>query len=122
MKLNINPIAQLIAHAETRLLAHFSPDSIDMVYHRKRMLAEQAVGGAAASPEFEQAAAIEGLTTSELADLILSKPDNLMIKDNARRLAVVDLRQAKTAADISDVLTKHGVSQLGLISDIRTLT
>lgn len=119
MKIVVNPVAALLAVAEKRALLHFTPDAMDLVHARKRAQAEAVLAGFDPSADFAQAATIEGMTVNELANLIVSKPDNLMEKENARRTVVVKLRQAKNGAELEQVLKDAGVSLNNLVSDLR---
>jgi hypothetical protein len=118
MKLALAPLAPLLALAELRAQIHFSADTMDLVYHRKRVLAEQVLAGATVSPEFQQAAQIEGVSVETLARTIVSKPDTVMQKENSRRAVVVKLRQAKSGSDLNGILAGAGVPLDGLVSDI----
>ena len=119
MKIVLNPIASLLARAEQRALIHFFPDSMDMVHGRKRAMAEQVLAGSTPSNAFVKAAEIEGMTPQVLAQLIVSKPDTLMNKENNRRALIVKLRQATTGAELDQILVEQGVPLTNLVSDFR---
>lgn len=104
MKISVNPIAKLIARAEELVNLNYAASPQNAAYERKRRLAEQVVAGGAATADFAEAAIIEGLTVEDLADLILSKPDPLMVRENARRAVIVRLRAAKNQTEIDQIL------------------
>lgn len=118
MKLTIAPLAKLLERAELRTKVHFHPDTMDLIHMHKRTMAHQVLAGALSSAEFQQAAVVEGVTVETLAETIVSKPDSLMEKENARRALVVKLRQAKTGAELDQILVDAGVSLTNLVSDV----
>lgn len=109
MKITASPMAALLARAENRVLMHFVQDSITHVHSRKRAMAEQVLAGAVPSEVFAKAAQIEGVTPAALAQLIVSKPDTLMERDNIRRSIVVQLRAATTSAQLESILDQAGI-------------
>lgn len=109
MKLSINPLPALVARAEFYVNTSWAPRPQDLAHDRKRRLAEQATAGGKVSPEFAAAAELEGMTTFELAALILSKPDALMERENRRRAIIVALRAATSRAEIDQILQANNV-------------
>ncbi len=117
MKITLNPLKRLLERAEQRVNLHFHPQGVDFAHDRKRAMSRTIVAGGEPAPEFTEAAAIEGLDVLELAELILSKPDAVMVRENARRTAIVELRAAKSIDELEQILDKHGVERR-LVSDI----
>ncbi len=62
--------------------------------------------------EFKQAAAVEGMTTEQLRAVILSKPDEIMTKENERRRVVLLIRQAASIQEIKDTLAANRVPEM----------
>jgi hypothetical protein len=80
------------------------PTTLDLVHAAKRASAQAAVESA----EFAAAAEIEGLSPQALRDVILSKPDDIIAKDNKRRRLIVAIRKAKTTAEVDEILSSAG--------------
>ncbi len=121
MKLTINPMKKLLEKAELRVNVRFHPQGSDFAHDRKRAMSRAIVAGGEPAPEFVEAAEIEGLSALGLAELILSKPDAVMARENARRTAIVELRTATTNDELERILDKHGVERL-LIPDFMALS
>jgi hypothetical protein len=119
MKINLNPLAKLIEKAEQRVNIQHMPQSQDIAHDRKRRAAEAVLAGGTPTPEFQQAAQIEGMTVETLAKAIVSKPDALMARENERRQVIVKLRQAKNQTELNQILDAHGIKTTGLITHIR---
>ena len=109
MKITLNPLDQLKKRAIRRINFHRVAGVQDLAHDRKRQLARDVAGGAAPSPEFVRAAEIEALAPAELARVILSKPDVLMVAENARRSLIVQIMSATTAAEIEQILTANAI-------------
>jgi hypothetical protein len=120
MKLTINPTAKFKIAAETAINHHFSLEANEHIqrdheHTRKREIAVDVVGagGESSAPsEFVEEAALSGMTITQLATTILSKPDEIMARGLRRRKAILAVRAAKTADAIKAKLTEHGVSEL----------
>lgn len=78
----------------------------DMAYVQKRILAKEIIAGFAPSQDFTRAAEVEGMDTTTFANLILSKPDIAMQKENERRERVLRARNAKTTDELKAILTE----------------
>jgi hypothetical protein len=101
-------IGGLKAHregAESIVNKSFYPTTLELVHAAKKALAQASVESA----EFVAAAEIEGVSPQELRDVILSKPDDIVAKDNKRRRLIVAIRKAKTTAEIDAILTDAGL-------------
>lgn len=109
MRLKINPLDQFVKRAERRINFHCSTNGQDVVHDRKRTEAKAIVAGVTPSAEFEEAAEIENMTTLDLAKLIASKSDDLMIKENKRRTMIVAVRAAKTVDEVNAILDANNV-------------
>jgi hypothetical protein len=109
MKISINPLAQLVLRAERRINFQKVVSAQDLAHDRKRQLAEAVLAGATASPEFQQAAAIEGVSVETLAQTIVSKPDVMMAAENRRRALIVQVRAAKTPVEIEQLLEDNKI-------------
>ncbi|WP_407122733.1 hypothetical protein [Bradyrhizobium sp. STM 3561] len=110
MKIRLNPLDQVVKKAERRINIAFMVTPQDLAHDRKRTLAQAVIEGAAPSEGFVQAAAIEGLSTADLARLIVAKPDVMMQRENARRAVIVQLRAAKTASEVDAILDRNGIN------------
>ncbi|MCK1543437.1 hypothetical protein IVB12_16085 [Bradyrhizobium sp. 179] len=109
MRISINPLEQLVKRAERRINFQKVVSAQDLAHDRKRQLAQAVLAGAAPSPEFQQAAVIEGVSVETLAKTIVSKPDVMMEAENARRELIVRVRSAKTPEEIEQVLDEEGI-------------
>jgi hypothetical protein len=109
MKIALNPLAQLKKRAERRINYHLTVTAQDLAHDRKRQLAQSVAAGGEPSAAFVEAAEIEGLAPQALAALILAKPDVMMALENVRRRLVVQVRAAKTAAEIETILADNNV-------------
>jgi hypothetical protein len=105
-------MAQLVKRAERRINFYRVVSAQDLAHDRKRQLAQQVAGGAAPTAEFEKAAGLEGKTAQDLAALILAKPDVMMERENARRALIVQVRAAKTPADVTAILDANNIGKL----------
>lgn len=110
MKIKLNPLDQVVKKAERRINMAFMVTPQDLAHDRKRALAQAVADGAPPSDGFVQAAAIEGLAPAGLAALIIAKPDLLMQRENARRAIIVQLRAAKSAAEVDAILERNGIN------------
>ena len=111
MKLTLNPMAQLMARAERRIALHRAPTLQDLAHDRKRQLAQAVADGGEPTPEFKRAAEIEGFAAWQLAELILSKPDGLMLRENGRRALVLQVRAARSADEIAQIFTDNDIGE-----------
>lgn len=99
--------------AEARINAHFDALAAgalhrDQEHARKRGVAERWPD--VPVPEwFEEAAAVEGMTVAELVQMILQKPDDLAVRGNDRRRAVVAVRAAATPAAVAEAVKAAGI-------------
>lgn len=109
MKISINPLEQLVKRAERRINFQKVVSAQDLAHDRKRQLAQEVLAGATASPEFQQAAAIEGVSVETLANTIASKPDVMMEAENRRRALIVRVRSAKSPEEIEQILNEEGI-------------
>ncbi len=91
--------------AELTVNGSFYPTSLDLVHAAKKTLAQYE----RVSAEFTEAAEIEGVSAVELRRLILSKPDDILVKDNKRRRLIVAIRNATSVAEIDQILTSAGL-------------
>jgi hypothetical protein len=101
-------IGGLKAHregAEAIVNSSFYPTTLDLVHAAKKALALRSVR----TEEFLAAAEIEGVTPEELQQTILSKPDDIVGKDNARRRLIVAIRKANSVTEIDKILTSAGL-------------
>lgn len=107
--MRVHTLAQLVKRAERRINLHCMIGSHDIAHDRKRTLAAAVLAGASPTPEFEKSAAIEGLTIIAFASLVVSKPDELMDKENRRRALIVQVRNAKTVDELNAILASNNV-------------
>ncbi len=105
----ISPLAKIIAKAEQQITDWFYPTAMDMAHDRKRQLAESVLAGAEPTPEFVDAAAIENVTPDDLASIIVAKPNDLMVRENARRAAIIRVRGCTSADQVKQLLADLGV-------------
>lgn len=110
MKIRVNTTETIRANAEKHINLKYMVVGHYMAHHRKRQLAESVLAGQPATPEFEDAAKIEGVTASELASSIVSKPDELMQHENNRRSMIKRIRAANSAAELQTILTDIDIS------------
>lgn len=103
--MKINSLQKHRDDAELRVSQKFYPTSQDTAHATKRAIALSDID----TNEFIQAAEIEGMTTQQLREVILSKPDTIMEKENTRRRIVLDIRNATTKSEIDDVLNAAGI-------------
>jgi len=104
MRVSIDPVPALRAAAEERANFHHAANGQTIAHDCKRRAAEQFMAGGDASKEFQDAAAIEGLTVVQFASLILSKPDEIMQNENKRRKMIVAIRKATTPQELQEAL------------------
>ena len=109
MIITINPMPALIADAEAQVNEHYNRLAAmsaqqDQEHAIKRVLAQQVGAGQPASPEFAAAAAIEGVSIDALAATVVAKPDDVLIRANARRALVLKMRAAQIPADLTAAL------------------
>ena len=109
MRIAIDPLDQFVKRAERRVNFHRVVTPQDLAHDRKRQLAQAVADGAAPSIAFAEAAGIEGLTPQALAAMIMAKPDVMMTAENARRRLIIQVRAAKTAAEIDQILADNNV-------------
>lgn len=101
MKINLNPLDQVVKKAERRINIHRCVSLQDLAHDRKRQMA---AAGPPWSSEFVAAATLEGIAADALARVILSKPDVMMIAENERRALILQIRAAKTAAEVAALM------------------
>jgi hypothetical protein len=111
MKIQINPMPQLILRAERRINFYKVAQLQDFAHDRKRQLAQTVLAGEAPTDEFVRAAEIEGIDVETLAGVIVSKPDVMMEAENARRELIVRVRAATTPAELEQILTEANVGK-----------
>jgi hypothetical protein len=111
MKIQINPMPQLILRAERRINFYKVAQLQDFAHDRKRQLAQAVLAGEAPTDEFVRAAEIEGIDVETLAGVIVSKPDVMMEAENARRELIVRVRAATTPAELEQILTEANVGK-----------
>jgi hypothetical protein len=109
MKISINPLDQFIKRAERRINFQKVVSAQDLAHDRKRQLAEAVLAGAEPTAEFQHAAEIEGVTVETLASVIVSKPDVMMAVENARRQLIIQVRSAKSPAEIEQILDANEI-------------
>ena len=111
MKLNINPMEQLIKRAERRINLHCAVSNQDLAHDRKRTLAYEHMKSSKKDVHegFAQAAKLEGCSVKELAEKIISKPDVLMEKENARRKLILKVRAAQTPQELETIMTENKI-------------
>lgn len=111
MKLSIDPMPAYRDGATVKVNAHFTNLASlvamrEAAWTRKRQIAEVVKGGANGDA-LAQEAALRGMTTGALADLILSKPDPSMLADARelqRQTALLAIDAAKTPAELDAIL------------------
>jgi hypothetical protein len=111
MKIQINPMPQLILRAERRINFYKVARLQDFAHDRKRQLAQAVLAGEAPTDEFVRAAEIEGIDVETLAGVIVSKPDVMMEAENARRELIVRVRAATTPAELEQILAEANVGK-----------
>src|SRR4051812_24491916 len=104
MKLKLNPMDQVVKRAERRINLHRVASTQDLAHDRKRQIAQAVLAGIEPPPEFQQAAEIEGVSVEALANIIVSKPDVLMMAENGRRTMIVAVRKAKSPQEVDAIL------------------
>jgi hypothetical protein len=111
MKIAIDPMVQVIKRAERRINFHCGATAQDLAHDRKRQLAQQVADGGEPSKAFVEAAEIEGMSAAGLAARILAKQDVLMAVENLRRWLIVNVRAARTAGEVDNILKDAGVRE-----------
>jgi hypothetical protein len=81
----------------------------DQEYALKRKISADVLskGEEAAPAEFVQEAALMGISVSQLAEVISTKPDEVLARGLRRRADVLAIRSAKQPADIEAILEKY---------------
>lgn len=107
MKIALDPMPAERARAVNKVNAYFNSlarPHLDAAHAMKRQVASEPISGAPAW--FIQEADMRGITPTDLADLVLSKPDTLAERELARQCALRAIDAARTPADLSRVVDK----------------
>lgn len=111
MKIKIDPMTQLRLRAERAVNFHCVVTAQDLAHDRKRQLARWVFTGGEPSDEFVAAAAIEGKTPRQLAAAIVTKPDVMMERENARRALIVAIRAAPSPEALRALLDASAIPE-----------
>lgn len=111
MKIKADPVPAAKQRAESRVNVVFAANAQNIAHYNKRQTALAVLGGGEASPEFAEAARIEGMSVADYAALIASKPDEMMQAENRRRSIVVAIRAATSVEEVADLLAANGLTQ-----------
>lgn len=76
----------------------------DHAHASKRSIARLVVAGGAPTPEFMAEATVRGATPTDLASLILSKPDKHAGRELARQKIMLKIDHAATPAEVDGIL------------------
>ena len=117
MKITIDPMPALRQGAENKINEHFSRLASLSVQQEqehsiKRAEAQRVATGQQASVEFAGAAALEGLSINDLANLVLGKPDEVMTRANTRRTLILAVRKTTVPSELEQILDPLGKSVL----------
>lgn len=113
MKVSLNSsMPKRIADARDQINAHFANLSaqsaaLDSIHMRKREIAAQVKVGDSTPDAFAQEAALRNLSSTDLAELILSKPCPVAAADAReleRQRLLLAVETAKTPAEINAVI------------------
>ena len=111
MKININPMEQVIKRAELRINFFKAAKPQDLAHDVKRQMAADVVAGKDIPASFERAATIESMTPLQLALTIMSKTDTFMDIENYRRELIVKVRAAKTPEEVKAILSEENIPE-----------
>lgn len=81
----------------------------DLAHRVKREEAHNVLNGTLQEPSFAEEARRAGQTVTELATIILAKPDEFMDREKARRSLIQRVRGAKTPLEVEALLGKNGI-------------
>lgn len=116
MKVKLDPMPALRATAASRVTARFSTLTLadihrELVWRRKREIADAVIGGADAPAHFAEEAALRGLTPSALAALIAAKPNPaaaLDARELDRQKMLLAIDASKTPAELTAITSTLG--------------
>ena len=108
---------EIKADAEQKINSHFMVISslsvhLDAEHALKRQISEMIAADENYEPpqEFKDEANLIGISTGDLAKIVLAKPNNVMARGLERRSAIISVRNASTPEQVDSVLSKF---QLG---------
>lgn len=120
MKITLDHTEGLRAAAEKAVDDYFNHEAIanahrDQEHDRKKKIAADILSGGdhAAPPEFIEEAQLTGVTITDLANTIQSKPDDVMNRIIRRRRALVAARRATTVDELNNIIAAHSSGQVG---------
>lgn len=109
MRLNLDPMPAIKAAAVKTINEHFSAVSLrDMAHKWKRDTAASVLAGEVAPDEFAAEAELRGMSVSDFAALVASKPDALAARELARQTALLRIDACRTPTEIDAV--KNSIS------------
>ncbi len=100
MKLNLDPMPALKAERKLRVNDAFGKignQHLDQAYAQKREWAKTE------DERLSVEADLRGITTKELAKLILSKPDTIAVREEQRQRILAKIEKAKTPAELESI-------------------
>lgn len=111
MKLNLNPMTTLRESAIKKVNEHFNVLSAqnlhkDRARAQKRELAKRALSGADTFTLLEVEARIRNISAEDLANIIVSKPDDLYEREIQRQRVFKEIEETVSPDDIDVILSK----------------
>ena len=109
VKATVNVMSAVKASAVDKVNAMFNTAAVTMVhrdaaYASKRSIAKAVMAGGAPPAEFATEATLRSMTPTDLATLILSKPDLTARRELARQKMMLKIEQATTLWQVDAVL------------------
>ncbi len=100
--MKLNPLAALRTNAKQKANDHFnlmarSNSHLDVAHAQKREWAKTE------DERLSVEADLRGITTKELAKLILSKPDTVAVREEKRQRILAQIEKAKTPVELESI-------------------
>lgn len=117
MKIIMNLMPTHLAKAEAAIDGHFNAQAAmnaqkDQEYTAKKSIALDVLAGGDVPAVFAAEADLMGLSVSDLANVIASKPDLVLERGLRRRTAIIAVRAATTSSAIDEVLKRNSVPSI----------